>query len=246
MMRGALLPGWRLHSHATLGSTQDEAIAAAHAGDAGRLAVLAHLQTAGRGSRGRQWTGASGNLHLSVLLRPAAARPNPGTWALMAGVVLHDTVARQYPGSQPLVLKWPNDLLLGGAKLGGILIDSALSATEMLDWVVIGFGLNLVTAPQVDGRQTASLDGLCPPRRADDWAASILSSLDDWAGQTQAIVRDAWLARAHPIGTWLEVDTGSQRRTGAFDGLAPDGSLLLAAQVQPISTGEVFVSRGAR
>ena len=239
-------PGWRLQVHDTLGSTQDEAIAAADAADPGKLAVLAHLQTAGRGSRGRQWRGATGNLHLSIMLRPIAARPDPGIWALMAGVVLHHAVAEQLPALRTLALKWPNDLLLDGVKLGGILIDSTLAANGALDWLVVGFGLNLATAPHVEGRQTACLSALCKPRPATEWANAILSGLDRWAAEPPTVIRDAWLACAHPIGTWLEVTTGTQRRAGAFDGLAPDGSLLLAAQTAPVSTGEVFVLRAAR
>ena len=244
-MRHAAPPGWRLHVHDTLGSTQEEAIAAAQAGDEGRLAILAHLQTSGRGSRGRQWTGASGNLHLSTLLLPKKARPEPGAWALMAGLVLHDAVAVRLAKPEALCLKWPNDLLLDDAKLGGILIDSTLAADGSLEWVVIGFGLNIATAPHVEGRQVSCLAGLCESRQTVDWAADILSGLDRWAEQDFAAIRNAWLARAHPIGTWLEVAIGTERRAGAFDGLAADGSLLLAAQAVPVSTGDVFAMRGA-
>jgi BirA family biotin operon repressor/biotin-[acetyl-CoA-carboxylase] ligase len=230
-----------LQSHDTLASTQDAAIDAARAGDPGRLAILAAEQTSGRGSRGRSWTGASGNLHLSALFRPENLLPQPGFWALMAAVSLHEAVAGHVADPSSLQLKWPNDLLHDGAKLGGILIDSALDARGMLDWVVIGLGVNLSQAPAIEGRATASLagTGLAPARLASD----ILRSFDRWIQRPLPELRDAWLGRAHPIGTWLDIATGTQRHAGAFAGLAADGGLLLSTHPAPITAGEVFLSR---
>ncbi len=232
-------PGWRLQTHDSLPSTQDAAIAAAKSGDPGRLAILAAEQTKGRGSRGRAWTGASGNLHVSALFRPEELAPQPGFWALMAGISLHECVAAYLPDTDALKLKWPNDLMHQGAKLGGILIDSAITAHGMLDWVVIGLGVNLRVAPTIEGRATAALAGAPIPPAA--LAAKLLQSFDHWTLRPFQELRDAWLDRAQPIGTWLSITTGTSTCAGAFAGLADDGALLLSGHATPITTGEVFV-----
>jgi BirA family biotin operon repressor/biotin-[acetyl-CoA-carboxylase] ligase len=166
-MTSAAPPSWRVQEHKTLASTQDAAIAAARAGDPGRLAILAATQTAGRGSRGRGWLSPAGNLNLSVLLRPDASVP-PGLYALLAGVALHEALSAYAAG---LMLKWPNDLLLGGAKLGGILIDASFAAAGVPDWVVIGIGANLAVAPHIAGRETAAL-----PPPAPRWGPNCCSA----------------------------------------------------------------------
>ena len=233
-MTGAGPSSWRLQHHAQLASTQDTAIAAAHAGEAGRLAVLADGQTAGHGSRGRSWTAPAGNLNLSLMLRPRSRLPDPGYWAMLAGVALHAALA---PFSGMLMLKWPNDLLLAGAKLGGVLIDSCLASSGHLDWVVIGLGANLAQAPLCARRETA---GRPAPAPAPDMIArSVLQAFDYWA---KADPRSAWLARAHPPGTAIDVVTPQRRVRGRFAGLTESGELLLEGESAPISSAEIFLT----
>jgi BirA family biotin operon repressor/biotin-[acetyl-CoA-carboxylase] ligase len=241
-VRAGAPAGWRLQAHERLASTQDTAIEAAKSGDPGHLAILAAEQTNGRGSRGRAWQGATGNLHLSALVRPQNLPPQPGFWALMAGVSLHEAVSPHVADASRLLLKWPNDLLLDGAKLGGILIDSAVTAHGMLDWVVIGIGVNLHEAPGIEGRATASLAGTHIESVAV--AQDILANFDCWISEPLPTLRDAWLDRAQPIGTWLTITTGTHTSAGAFAGLAEDGGLLLSGHQEPITTGEVFAAQG--
>ncbi len=227
-------PDWRLHEHETLASTQDVALEAARAGDPGRLAVLAAAQTAGRGSRGRGWLAPAGNLNLSVLLRPQPGPLDPGRWALLAAVALHAALS---PYADRLMLKWPNDVLLGGAKLAGILIDCQPGDAA---FVVIGMGANLAAAPPVEGRRTAHLPQPAPAAR--DVAHSVVEALDAWATRDTPGLIDAWLARAHPIGTWLDVQTPQRRVRGAFAGLTPAGALRLEGEAAAIASAEVFLS----
>ncbi len=235
--------GWRLQRFDALASTQDVAVAAARAGEPGQLAILADSQTQGRGSRGRAWISTSGNLALSAMIRPGHVAPQPGFWALMAGTALHDAVAPHLAGTPSLQLKWPNDLLLDGAKLGGILIESALAPSGTLDWVVIGLGVNLREAPEIVGRSTASLAGTPVPPLG--LACAILAGLDRWMATPFATLRDAWLERAHPIGTWLDIATPAGHHAGAFAGLAEDGGLLLGNRHAAITAGEVFARQTA-
>jgi BirA family biotin operon repressor/biotin-[acetyl-CoA-carboxylase] ligase len=241
-----LPPGWRLEVHASLPSTQEWLIARARDGAADGLAVLAHEQTEGRGTGGRRWEGATGNLHLSVLLRPTLPGARPGAGALMMAVALADAVARHAPESGRLTLKWPNDLLLDGRKLAGILTDASMSADGRMDWMVVGFGVNLAEAPSLPDRRAASLTdtGLTAPS-PEEFAVTLLWAVHGWRRRRRehgfAAIRAAWLARAHPIGTQLVVRVGTDALAGDFAGLSDAGHLLLSTHgvVREFVAGEV-------
>ncbi len=233
-------PGWRLETYDSLASTSDLCIGRAEAGEAAGLAVLAQRQTQGRGSRGRSWTGQAGNLALSVLLRPKGDLRQLGLWPFLAGLSLHQAL-----GGAGLRLKWPNDVLLGNAKLAGILIERGTGAGA--DWLVIGFGANLVDAPALPDRETACLAELGPAPDALAVAERLLDALDGWQSLWRRdgfeAIRAAWLDRAHPVGTVLAVDLQGIRRSGVFAGLAPDGALLLSVdgRQERIDTGEILL-----
>ncbi len=230
--------GWRFAYFEDLPSSSDHCIAAAQAGEPAGLAVQALRQSAGRGSRGRAWRAPEGNLNLSVLLRPGCLAADAGCFALLAGVAVAEALG---PG---LTLKWPNDILLNGAKLGGVLIDAAVQG-ERLDWLVIGMGVNLAEAPQVPGRETACLAAsgrVITPRAAAD---AVLAAMARWLDRPVAEVIEAWLAYAHPVGTKVTVQAGGVTQAGLFAGLSPSGELLLETpeEVRRISTGEVLLSQ---
>lgn len=231
---------WRLEIFETLGSTSDACIARAKAGEPEGLAVLARRQTAGRGSRGRAWLAPAGNLNLSVLLRPARPAAQAGMFSLAAGLALCQAL-QPYLAS-PLVLKWPNDVLLGGQKLAGILIDAAPSG-QKLDWLVIGLGVNIATAPEIPGRATTCLGRHGAGPELVPLAQSVLAALSDWAVAPPEKIRQAWLASAHPIGTPLTVQGEYPARKGRFAGLSPAGELLLDTEQgsQRISTGDILL-----
>lgn len=167
----AAAEAWRLETYARLASTSDLCRDRAQAGEAAGLAVRADEQTAGRGTQGRLWVSPPGNLYLSVLLRPRippreAPQIAPGVGALVAAALQPFAPAK-------LEVKWPNDVLLDGAKLAGILVESAASGAS-LDWLVIGIGANLATAPTLPDRPTATLSGALTAPAA---AAVILDAL---------------------------------------------------------------------
>jgi len=231
---------WRLEVFEELGSTSDFCVARAKAGEPEGLAVLALQQTAGRGSRGRSWQAPPGNLNLSVLLRPARPAAEAGMFSLLAGLAVAEALEKFF--SPPTMLKWPNDVLLGGAKLAGILIDAA-PVNQKLDWLVIGIGLNLRTAPLIPGRATTALAQHSTEVAPHEATEAILARLSHWDQSDAAAIRQAWLARAHPIGTRLEIRTVQQTRGGTFAGLSPSGELLLRTEtrIEPISTGDVML-----
>lgn len=231
-------------------------MARAQAGEPDGLAILAEGQTAARGSRGRSWAGTAGNLYLSILLRPrnAVEARGLGQWALLAGVVLIETLRAFEPEAGVLSLKWPNDVLREGAKLAGILLDASAGA-DGLDWLVIGLGANLAEPPVVAGRRTAALGRYAAEHGAEPAAPravtlALLERLEQWrhrlAVEGFAPVRAAWLAAAHPLGTPITVSDARGARGGAFAGLSPEGALLLEGpdgQVSTMSTGDVLLGR---
>ncbi len=231
---------WRLEAFDSLPSTSDLCIARAEAGEPAGLAVLARVQTRGRGRSGRSWVG-QGGLAVSVLLRPEADPQPLGGWPLLAGLALHQALG----GDARLMLKWPNDVLLGSAKLAGILVERGTGAGR--DWLVIGFGANLLVAPALPGRETACLAQLGPAPDATVVARRLLDALDAWQAAWRRdgfeAIRAAWLRHAHPPGTALAVEMRGVRRSGTFAGLAPDGAILLSidGRLERIDTGEILL-----
>ena len=236
---------WRLKIFETLGSTSDLCRNFAVEGEPGGLAVLARRQERGRGRGSRTWISTPGNLFLSVLLRPHGPMREVAQWSLLAGVALFETLAPLIADRASLTLKWPNDLLLSGRKLAGILLDSAADAAGALDWLVIGFGVNLAVAPELPGRAAAALAEVSPPPAPEQAATSLLAHLDHWRKVRERdgfrSIRAAWLDRAQPIGEPATLKVGEREYNGAFAGVSDDGSLLLqmGARVQAFAAGEI-------
>jgi BirA family transcriptional regulator, biotin operon repressor / biotin---[acetyl-CoA-carboxylase] ligase len=241
-----LNPGaWRLEVFDSLPSTSDLCTARAAAGEPEGLAVLARQQTAGRGSWGRHWQSPTGNLYLSVLLRPRAPHAT-SHFVLVAAVALAETLAAYLPDPGALAIKWPNDVLLHGHKLAGILLDASHRG-DSLDWLVIGIGANLASAPTIPGRATACLAQETPAPSPEAVAAALLGRLAHWrevwlAGDL-AEIRAAWLARTQPVGTPIKLARDGVVTGGTFAGLDHHGSVLLEidGRLQPFATGEVLL-----
>ena len=150
------------------------------------------------------------------------ADPAAQTLSLVAGLALVEALDVASPG-QPLVLKWPNDAMMRGRKLAGILLERSGGR------VVVGFGVNLASVPQLPNRVGASLPGKVSPQAfAPLLAASFARLLELWRRSEPGMMAQAWLTRAHPLGTALTVHTTSEESiSGRFDGIEPDGALRL-------------------
>lgn len=205
--------------------------------------LVARRQTAGRGRQGRHWDSPEGNFHGSTLVRLGAGDPPAASLSLVAGIALHQAVQNQVPLDETALLKWPNDLMVGAAKLGGILLERSGDA------VVCGIGVNLGWAPDVPGRATVSLANLGHRVSVDSFAAelarSFAAALMRWRSLPPLNLCAEWLSCAHPLGTELvRQDSSGNRLTGRFAGLEEDGSLRLRGDdgvVHVISSGEVML-----
>lgn len=202
--------------------------------------ITAERQSAGRGRRARPWISEPGNLYASLLLHSRNADPPRQQLSFVAALALHDAVAQVLPGV-PLLLKWPNDLLLAGVKCAGILLESTGGS------VVVGIGVNLAHHPQGTERPATSLAAhgarVTPPVFLELLADAMSARLAAWRASGFAPIRAAWLARAAFIGQRIEARLGHETLTGTFEDLAEDGALALRIHglgLRPVHAGEVF------
>ena len=232
MPPAALPRGYTLIALDEAGSTNDEAKARATAGAAEGTVVRAREQRAGRGRRGRIWESPPGNLYCSVLLRPACEARRVAQLSFVAALAVLDLVDERLPGRARC--KWPNDILVDGSKVAGILLESALQSNGRVDWVVLGIGVNLVSHPGLEGPipSTSLVAVGAPALTPEDALPPLLAALtrrrSEWERQGFAAVRRAWLGRAHGLGGPVTVANGRETLTGTFEGLDEEGALMLA------------------
>jgi len=227
---------------AETGSTNADMLVAAAAGAAEGSWLRTERQTAGRGRQGRPWRSERGNLAASTIVRLRAADPPAPTLGLVVAVAL-DEALRGHEPSLRYTIKWPNDVLIDGAKLSGILLERADDA------VVIGVGVNLAYHPHLADRATTSLAEhgatVDPAAFLETLAEALARWVARWRSEGLPPVRSRWLERAHPVGTALSVrhpDGGTVE--GLFDGLAADGALLLrlaSGERRAMHAGDVFL-----
>ncbi len=233
-----------------LGSTNDEAMARARSGDPGHLWITAQEQTSGKGRLGRQWVSAPGNLYASLLLidpAPPAFAPRLG---FVAGLALARTLAPLL--GDAVRLKWPNDAVVEGAKIAGILLEATQTSDARLA-CVIGIGINCAHHPRDLPYAATDLASLGISTRAEDVFASlarelalVLEIFDE--GRGFGAIRAAWLGYAAGLGEPIRVLRAGQSLEGLFNGLDANGRLLLQTQegLQTIDAGDVFLGPSAR
>jgi len=231
--------GWTLVALASVGSTNDEAARLADAGAPEGTVVWSREQTGGRGRRGRHWASPVGNLYSSTILRPDCAAPRAAELGFVAALAVADIV----PADRQVRLKWPNDVLVDGGKIAGILLESAVGRAGQVDHVVAGIGLNVGFAPQLpEMRYPGSALGGSVETALEGLTAALAARLAQWRRDGFETVRAAWLAQAGPIGAEVDVRLGDELVRGRFAGLDRQGALLLdtAAGPRKIVSGELL------
>ena len=177
---------------------------------------------------GRKWESPVGNLYCSTVVDISPGDPAPSSLSFVTALAVHDMLKGELPAEVPILLKWPNDILVNDAKICGILLE------RVAEKVVVGIGINIICAPDMPDRATISLRAANEKNEQD--ASQILDSLipqfekrlDQWrTSGLQSILRD-WQAAAHKPGSSLSVsDPSGEKIHGEYQGLADDGALRL-------------------
>jgi BirA family biotin operon repressor/biotin-[acetyl-CoA-carboxylase] ligase len=228
----------------TIGSTNDEARRLALEGAPHGTAIHADEQTAGRGRLAHSWFSPPGNLYLSVLLRTGMPAARATQLSFLAALAVSDTVEALLPRQIRAMVKWPNDVLVNGAKIAGILIE------QVDDAVIIGIGLNVLQAPSNTAYRTTTIvanGGIASVDGARDILLRRLGlHLEAWRSSGFELIREQWLNRSYPVGAAIRANIGGQSVTGHFAGLDPDGALLLDTPEgrQRILAGEIVATGG--
>lgn len=241
--------GYRLIVRDEVGSTMEEARRALAQGDSGKLWIVARSQNAGRGRHGRQWTSPPGNLYASLLLVAPCEPVLAPQLGFVAGLALHDAAARVTGLNFPrLALKWPNDLLIDGAKCSGLLLEGESRAGQFS--VVIGLGINVASCAQGTPYPASFLQAHAPAVTIE---GTLLALGEAWAARFatwQAAggfgpIRQAWLERAAFLGQTITIRPPEGAVTGLFSGIDPSGRLLLEtpAGMRQFDAGDLFFGR---
>lgn len=240
MSPAPVLPdGWTLVALDTVGSTNDEAAHLADAGAPEGTVVWSREQTGGRGRRGRHWASPVGNLYTSTILRPDCPAQRAAELGFAAALAVADIV----PAGREVRVKWPNDVLVDGGKIAGILLESAIGQTGQVQHVVAGIGVNVGFAPQLpEMRYPGSALGGSVEAALEKLTAALAARLAEWRREGFETVRAAWLAKAGPLGAEVDVKLGEGLVRGRFAGLDREGALLLDTATGPrkIVSGELL------
>ncbi len=248
-----LPPAYRLVALDTVGSTNDEGKRLAREGAEDGTLVWAREQTGGRGRGGRAWSSPRGNLYLSLVLRPECPAARAAELGFVAAVGLGTALAALVPPLCPVNYKWPNDVLLGEAKVAGILIEteSALQPAPdaPLDWMVLGLGVNIQRYPEDTEFPATSLreegaGDVTVEKLLETFGIYFLDWVNRWMEDGFAPIRAEWKERGMGIGRKLRVRLPRETVRGKFIDLDADGALLLKLEnqdtVRRITAGDVF------
>jgi BirA family biotin operon repressor/biotin-[acetyl-CoA-carboxylase] ligase len=239
--------GARLEFYDEIDSTNEEARRRAESGDAGPLWIVAARQTNGRGRLGRSWSSLAGNLHASLLLTgfgPAAIAPQLG---FVAGLATISALIETTGAAERLALKWPNDVLLDGAKLAGILLEGAQPPGGAFA-CIIGVGVNCVASPSELPVATSDLSRLGAAPAASALFASLSDKIEEtlalWAGGAGfALLRERWLAHAAGLGGAIEARLPRETVAGRFETIDAEGRLIISTDEgrRVIEAGDIFL-----
>ena len=217
-------------------------------GDAGGLWITAERQLQGRGRRGRAWVSEAGNLYASLLLIDPAPMERIGTLPLVAALAVYNALRPLFAAvPQALAIKWPNDILVDGAKVNGILLESTTLPDGRMA-VVIGCGINCVHHPENPIYPATDLKAcgfdVTPQRLFPVLASSFATEIARWdRGQGFAAIREDWLRAARGLGGPIRINLSDRVLEGRFADLDSRGYLLLedpSGTLTPVSAGDLF------
>ena len=247
-----LPPPYQLVQLAGVDSTNMEARRRAEGGAPDKTVIWASSQKDGRGRRGRSWSSPEGNLYFSILIRPKY----PATEVMQLGFIMANAIADAAEGvlekTASIQVKWPNDVMVNGKKISGILLESESTGDNGVRWAIIGVGVNIEAHP---ARSETELEATSlATEGAKTSISEILSAIirhfdagiDEWQEHGFAPVRNAWLERAYGIGKQISVRLPNETIPGTFKALDKNGALVMAIDGKQedriITAGDVFLT----
>jgi len=213
--------------------------------------ILALTQTTGRGRRGRAWVMPPGNFAATLVMRPAEPPQKVALRSFVAALALHDALVRATGRTDPFALKWPNDVLMNGGKVAGILLEST-GQHDAISHIAIGIGVNLAAAPDPDDVEPGavppvSLLGetgvrISPEEFLDLLAPAYTHYETQFLTYGFSPIRRAWLARAARLGEVITARTLRDETTGTFETVDEAGNLVLSTPAgrKTIAAAEIF------
>jgi BirA family transcriptional regulator, biotin operon repressor / biotin---[acetyl-CoA-carboxylase] ligase len=229
-----------------LDSTNAEARRRIDEGESGPLWITAGVQTVGRGRRGRGWETPHGNLAATYLALTDKPPAEAAQVSFVAALAVADLASAFVP-AEKVRLKWPNDVLIGGRKTCGILVESGRTQDGRL-WLAVGIGVNLAHPPQHSERPATALSEHTvavpePDRAAEALAAAFDHWLGVWERDGFPAIASAWTARAYGLGEPCIARLPAETVQGIAEGLDADGALRLSlpdGSLRRITAGDVF------
>jgi BirA family transcriptional regulator, biotin operon repressor / biotin---[acetyl-CoA-carboxylase] ligase len=237
----------RVETFEALGSTNEEALARARRGERGPLWIRALRQTSGRGRRGRLWVSEPGNLYATLLLADPCPAACAAELSFVAALAVHDAIVDTAAALGPhLRLKWPNDVLIDGAKVAGILVEGENIDNTLT--VVIGGGVNCASHPIETSYPATDLAAAGAAVTTESLfsalARTMTARLAQWnRGEGFASIREDWLRRAGGLGRDIRVVIGAREAAGRFETLDERGRLVLRhtdGRTEVLAAGDVF------
>jgi BirA family biotin operon repressor/biotin-[acetyl-CoA-carboxylase] ligase len=232
----------------SLDSTNEEALRQLAAGTQDPLWIVAGEQTKGRGRGGRHWQSPKGNLYASLLLRLNVSATVATQLSFVAALAAYDAISTELAAAQiaGLRLKWPNDLMLNGAKIAGILIESLAAPDGKGLAAIVGIGINVSAAPAIAGRAVGAIGG--EPAACTRVSGALRNAFSAWLdrweeGRGFPAIRSAWLALAHAPGEPLSVNLNGTSIRGRFHGVTEGGALELETApgvVITVNAGDIY------
>ena len=232
----------------SLDSTNEEATRRLAAGERTPFWIVADQQTRGRGRSGRRWQSPGGNLYATLAIETGVSAAVATQLSFVAALATHDAVAAHLAADQlpRLRLKWPNDVMLGTAKLAGILLESLAAREGKKLTVILGVGINVAHAPAETERAATSL-GLKPSAVAEVFT-SLAAAFEVWLARWDEgcgfpAIREAWLARALALNDPISVNLNGSAIRGRFRGVDAAGALQLETEpgvVITVTAGDIY------
>ena len=211
--------------------------------------VWAHEQTAGRGRRGRTWHSPRGNLYCSIILRPDAPLKDVAQFSFVAALAVFDAIGSLAQPGTDAQMKWPNDVLVAGRKVSGILLEAQGGAQPDAapDFVIVGVGVNLVSYPEDVAFPATSLTEEGTPVLAPEFLESFARHFQAWArlwvDEGFERLRKNWLWRCGQVGKEIQVRLANETLTGTFKDLDENGALVLETAgggLRTVTAGDVY------